>query len=298
MVTVHLMEGQTMSSTRTVLVTGAGRGIGHAVAVRLAQAGWHVYAGVRTAAAADSLRQESGVVVPVRLDVTDADDVGRLASVLPDGLDALVNNVGVAVAGPVESLDRQAVLHQFDVNLAGPLDVTRHVLPHLRRARGRIVFISSINGLVSFPFTGMYNASKFAVEAVADCLRVELAPFGVQVALVEPGVVDTDPWHTMDQQIDEIEAALPADLRDLYGGHLAGERRLVERIRRGAVPPDDVARTVQRVLVSRRPRPRSTVGRDARTMRAMRTVLPARALDAVWLRGLGLSRARATAPAG
>ena len=207
---------------------------------------------------------------------------------LPERLDALVNNVGIAVPGPVETLDRAAMRRQLDVNLVGPLTVTSQVLPRLRRAQGRVVFVSSVNGLVSFPFTGLYNASKFAVEAVADCLRVELGPFGVQVALVEPGVVDTDPWHEMDAVIDALEARLPPDLRDLYAGHLAGERRLVARIRRGAIAPEVVARAVEQSLTRRRTRPRTLVGRDARSLRLLRALLPARRLDAMWARGLRL----------
>lgn len=277
-----------MSATRTVLVTGAGRGIGRAIATRLAHDGWHVHAGVRTPEAAASLRAASAAITPLILDVTVPEHVAALAEVLPERLDALVNNVGIAVPGPVESLSRHDMHHQFDVNVVGPLAVTREVLPRLRRARGRIVFISSLNGLVSFPFTGLYNASKFALEAVADCLRVELGPFGVQVALVEPGVVDTDPWHQMDELIDTLEENLPADLRALYAAHLDGERALVAKIRRGAVPPDAVARAVEKTLTRRRVRPRTVVGRDARVILAMRAALTDRAMDAVWTRGLGL----------
>lgn len=277
-----------MHGARSVLVTGAGRGIGRATATRLADHGWQVFAGVRDDAAATSLAAGSGAITPVRLDVTVPDHVAALDAVLPDRLDALVNNAGIAVGGPVETLDPHDMHRQLDVNLVGPLAVTRAVLPRLRRARGRIVFISSVNGLVSFPFTGLYNASKFAVEAVADCLRVELGPFGVRVALIEPGVIDTDPWHEMDEYIDAVEAALPPDLRVLYAGHLAGERQLVARIRAGAAPPDTVARAVERALTRRRVRPRTLVGRDARAILAMRTLLPARAMDAVWARALGL----------
>ncbi|PFG42625.1 short-subunit dehydrogenase [Isoptericola jiangsuensis] len=274
-------------STRTVLVTGASRGIGRAISLRLARSGWHVYGGVRDDVAAKELAEASDRVTPVELDVTVPEHVAALDAVLPDRLDALVNNAGVAVAGPVETLSRTDMLHQFDVNLVGPLALTRAVLPRLRRARGRVVFISSINGRVSFPFTGLYNASKYAVEAVADCLRVELRPFGVQVALVEPGVVDTDPWHRMDELLDELEAGLDPALAPLYAPHFAGERQLVGRIRRGAKPPEQVAAAVERQLVRRRTRPRTVVGRDARMILAMKAVLPARGLDAVWARGVG-----------
>jgi len=286
-----------MSTTPTpsVLVTGAGRGIGRAIAVHLAGSGWDVHAGVRTDVAATSLAAESDAITPVRLDVTDPEQVAALDTVLPDRLDALVNNVGIAVAGPVETLTRDDMVRQFDANLFGPLAVTRRVLPRLRRTRGRIVFISSVNGRVSFPFTGLYNASKFAVEAVADCLRVELGPFGVQVGLVEPGVIDTDPWRQMDGFIDGLEEGLQPEMRALYAGHFTGERQLLARIRAGAAPPATVARAVEHELTRRRMRARTLVGRDARTIVGMRRVLPAHGMDAVWTRGLGLHGARVTA---
>jgi NAD(P)-dependent dehydrogenase (short-subunit alcohol dehydrogenase family) len=273
---------------RSVLVTGAARGIGRAIAVRLASAGWEVYGGVRTDVAGKELAAESDRIRPVVLDVTDDRHVAALDDALPARLDGLVNNAGIALAGPVETLDRAAMLHQLDVNLVGPLAVTRAVLPRLRETRGRIVFISSANGRVSFPFTGLYNASKYAVEAVADCLRVELRPWGVQVVLVEPGVIDTDPWHQMSGLIDEVEVGMTPEHRALYAPHLAGERQLTAKLAAGAAPPDTVARAVERALTRRRPRPRVVVGRDARMLMLMKAVLPARVLDAVWVRGLGL----------
>jgi NAD(P)-dependent dehydrogenase (short-subunit alcohol dehydrogenase family) len=275
-------------STRTVLVTGASRGIGRAVAVRLARSGWRVYGGVRTDAAADELAAESELITPVELDVTVPDHLSALDRELPEQLDALVNNAGIAVAGPIETLSRADMHHQFDVNLIGPLALTRTVLPRLRRSRGRLVFISSVNGRVSFPFTGIYNASKYATEAVADCLRVELHPFGVQVALIEPGVVDTDPWHQMDQLLDDLQARLDTEHRTLYAPHFAGERRLIQKIRRNAKPPERVAAAVEHQLTRRRMRPRVLVGADARMILGMKTLLPTRGLDDVWRQGLGI----------
>lgn len=275
-------------SPRTVLVTGAGRGIGRAIAVRLARSDWRVYGGVRSDVAAKELAAESGRITPVELDVTDPGHLAKLDRTLPERLDALVNNAGIAVAGPLETLSRAAMHRQLDVNLVGPLALTGAVLPRLRRARGRVVFISSINGRVSFPFTGIYNASKYAIEAAADCLRVELRPFGVQVGLVEPGVIDTDPWHQMDQLIDEVEAGLEPRHRSLYAPHLAGERRLTARIGQNAKPPERVAAVVERELTRRRMRPRTLVGADARSILAMKALLPAGGLDAVWARGIGV----------
>ncbi|MGY1723335.1 SDR family oxidoreductase [Blastococcus sp. SYSU DS0533] len=281
-------------SARAVLVTGAGRGIGRAITVRLAHSGWRVHAGVRSDVAAKSLAAESDLITPVELDVTVPDHLAALDRVLPERLDALVNNAGVAVAGPLETLSRADMHHQFDVNLIGPLALTRAVLPRLRRARGRVVFISSINGRVSFPFTGIYNASKYATEAVADCLRVELRPFGVQVGLVEPGVIDTDPWHGMEQLIDELEAGLDPGDRELYAPHFAGERRLTAKLRTGAKPPELVAAAVERQLTRRRMRPRTLVGADARSILVMKALLPPRGLDAVWAQGIGIRGRRRT----
>ncbi|WP_109471039.1 SDR family oxidoreductase [Ornithinimicrobium cavernae] len=273
-------------TARVVLVTGAGRGIGRAIAVRLARSGWQVYAGVRSDVAARQLAAESARITPVELDVTIPEHVAALDRVLPERLDALVNNAGIGVGGPLETLSRADMHEQFDVNLIGPLALTRAVLPRLRRSGGRVVFISSINGRVSFPFTGIYNASKYATEAVADCLRVELRPFAVQVALVEPGVIDTDPWHEMDQLLDDLEAGLDPDHRKLYAPHFAGERQLIAKLRRNAKPPERVAAAVERQLTRRRMRARSLVGADARAILAMKALLPTRGLDAMWAQGI------------
>lgn len=284
------MSASTDTPRRTVLVTGAGRGIGRAIAVRLAGSGWRVYGGVRTDVAAKDLAAESPLITPVELDITVGAHVAALDRELPDRLDALVHNAAVAVAGPLETLSRADLLRQLDVNVVSPLGLTRAVLPRLRAARGRVVFISSVNGRVSFPFTGAYNASKFATEAVADCLRVELRPFDVQVALVEPGVHDTDPWREMDNLIDGLEAGLEPEHRALYAQHFAGERELVGKLRTRAKPAERVAVAVERQLTRRRMRPRVLVGWDARSVLGMKTLLPARGLDAVWARGLGLRR--------
>ncbi|GAA3239937.1 SDR family oxidoreductase [Pseudonocardia petroleophila] len=275
-------------SARTVLVTGAGRGIGRAIALHLARSGWRVFGGVRTDVAAEELTAESDLITPVELDVTVPGHLVALDRALPERLDALVNNAGAAVAGPIETLSSADMHRQFDVNLIGPLALTRALLPRLREARGRVVFISSINGRVSFPFTGIYNASKYATEAVADCLRVELRPFGVQVGLVEPGVIDTEPWHRMDQLIDELEADLDGPHRALYAPHFAGERRLIGKIRKNAKPPQRVAVAVERQLTRRRMRPRALVGADARFILGMKALLPSRGLDAVWAQGIGV----------
>ena len=121
---------------------------------------------------------------------------------------------------------------------------------------------------------------------MADCLRVELRPFGVQVGLVEPGVIDTDPWHEMDQMIDDLEAGLDPEHQALYRPHFAAERQLIVKIRRNAKPPELVAAAVERQLTRRRVRPRTLVGADARTILGMKALLPDRSLDAIWSQGI------------
>ncbi|MFD2091508.1 SDR family oxidoreductase [Blastococcus deserti] len=278
------------SDPRCALVTGAGRGIGRSIAEGLAAAGYRVYAGVRSEAAATQLAAASARIVPVELDVTRADHVAALDAVLPARLDALVNNAGIAVPGPVEAVGSEAVRHQFEVNLFGPLDLTRAMLPRLRGARGRIVFISSVNGRVSFPGSGIYNASKFALEGLADCLRVELRPWGIKVLLVEPGVTDTDPWRHMMAVLDETAADLSPEHRQLYRAHLAGQRAMCQQLQQRTAPAAGVAEAVRRGLTRRRPGARRLVGTDAHALVVLKAMLPTRALDALWARGLGLDQ--------
>src|SRR3712207_5359552 len=154
----------------TVLVTGASRGIGRAITTRMAASGWDVLAGVRDDAAATELRRTAGArVAPLTLDITNATHVAALAD---REVDAVVNNAGIVLAGPVEALDLDDLRRQLDVNVVAQVAVTQAVLPALRARGGRIVFISSVSGRVSTPFSGAYNASKFALEGIADALRM------------------------------------------------------------------------------------------------------------------------------
>jgi NAD(P)-dependent dehydrogenase (short-subunit alcohol dehydrogenase family) len=282
----------------SVLITGASRGIGRAAALRLAAAGWDVFAGVRDADAGKELAAESPRITPVDLDVTVPEHLSKLDELLPAQLDAVVNNAGIAVAGPVETVTLDDLRRQFEVNVVGQVAVTQALLPRLRKSRGRVVFVSSLNGRVSIPMSAAYNASKFAIEALADALRVELRPWGIRVILVEPGCIDTDPWRRMMDVLDELTAGMRPEHRDLYAAHLAGQRKILTRLQRQTKPAALVASAIERVLTSRRPRSRRLVGSDARALVAMRAALPTRALDAIWARGMGVEdrrhRGRAT----
>jgi NAD(P)-dependent dehydrogenase (short-subunit alcohol dehydrogenase family) len=266
----------------SVLISGASRGIGRATTLRLARAGWTVYATVRKAADGEELVAEAGHQVhPLQLDVTDDAQIAALGEALPERLDALVNNAGIVVSGPLESLSADELREQFEVNVVGAVALTNAVLPRLRIAQGRIVFVSSLSGLVSTPMTGAYNASKFAIEAIADAWRLELRPWGVKVALVEPAMTDTDLWRNAPETLEAEVAAMSDEHRELYGEHLAGMRRAVPKIQKMAKPVDTVTATIERALTATRPKARYPVGVDVKVQAALSGVTPSRVMDAV-----------------
>jgi len=281
---------------RSVVITGCSSGIGRATALRLARAGHRVFAGVRREADADALRGE-GVpgLEPVLLDVTDAAQVGAAAKTVEaalegNGLDGLVNNAGITTGGPLEHVDPGLVRRVLEVNAVGALAVTQAFLPLLRRARGRVVLLSSIGGRVALPVVWPYNASKFALEALGDALRGELAPFGVEVALVEPGAIQTAIFDKGRALADEILAAMPDEGRRRYEPMLQAVIEGFTRMEAGAGPPEKVSRAIERALLDRRPRTRTLVGADARGQAVLAALLPDRARDALLARFLGLPR--------
>lgn len=272
----------------SVLVTGAGRGIGEAIALRLARAGWTVFAGVRDDPTGEDPRPEDGDIRRVLLDITNEAHVATLADHLPDRLDALVNNAGIGVLGPVETVNIPDFRRQFEVNLFGQVAVTQAVLPQIRAGCGRIVFISSTGGRAPVPMEGAYCASKSAVEALADVLRVELRPWHVDVSVVEPGPTDTGPWRQIQPMLQSMEQGMSTSHRELYAQHISGMLKLVSALQSRTVPPDVVARVVQQALTARRPRPRYAAGAQARAMVSINAVLPTRLNDAIGARLLGL----------
>ena len=279
------------SVRRSVLVTGASRGIGRVTALRLAAAGWDVHAGVRRTADGEDLRAASPRITPVVLDVADADQVAALPAHVPD-LDALVNNAGIAVFGPLEGVPIDDLRHQLEVNVVGQIAVTQALLPMLRASRGRIVFTSSLSGRVVTPLSGAYNASKFALEAAADALRMELRPWRIRVSLVEPAQVATDLWHDAEDAVDAAERAMPPGAQELYRDHVAGFRRTIPLSQKLAVPPDNVARTIEKALTARRPRARYVVGLGPRAQLVMSSATPTSVRDAVLRKVTGVPSRR------
>jgi NAD(P)-dependent dehydrogenase (short-subunit alcohol dehydrogenase family) len=274
----------------SVLVTGASRGIGRAVALRLAELGWEVYAGIRRPEDADALTAAGSRVSPLALDVTDEQHIAALDDGLPRQLDAVINNAGIVVDGPVEALPPSELRRQLEVNVVAQIAVTQAVLPRLRRSRGRVLFVSSVSGRTVTPWLGAYSASKFALEALADALRIELRPWGVKVILIEPGNTDTDLWRSADRQLESTAAGLDDEHRSLYAGHIEGMRRLTPVLQRTAVPVERVVRAVERALTDRRPRARYPVGVQTKAQVALSAATPTSINDAVMARLAGIKR--------
>jgi NAD(P)-dependent dehydrogenase (short-subunit alcohol dehydrogenase family) len=278
---------------RSVLVTGSSTGIGRATALRLDRAGWRVFAGVRKAEDAESLRVAgSDRLTPVMLDVTDADAISAAATLLGDelgaaGLDGLVNNAGVAIPSPLETMPIEAFRRQIEVNLTGQVAVTQAMLPLIRRARGSIVFVSSIGGRIAFPLTGAYHAAKFGVEAVGDVFRQELRRWGISVSVVEPGSIDTPIWDSGERAADQIGGDLQAR-EELYGKAIAGYRKVTKNLAERGIQPDKVAEVVEHALSAPCPRTRYLVGLDAKTQARIKPVVPTRVWDRIVARIMNL----------
>lgn len=214
-------------------------------------------------------------------DVTDPAAIAAAAARV-EALDGLVENAGIAIASPLEFLPPDELTRQLDVNVVGQLRVLQAFLPALRARLGRVVIVGSIAGRSALPFLGAYAMSKFALEAMADSLRVELQPWGMQVAIVEPGTIATAIW-TKPQQTAE---SLPPRAGELYGTRLAQFRRLAAARSAGhAVPAEAVAQAIDHALTSAKPRARYLVGPDAKK-RALVQRLPDRARDRVLTRFL------------
>lgn len=282
---------------KTVLITGASTGIGEACALRLDRAGYRVFAGVRRREDAERLRAEaSPQLSPIFIDVTDAQsienarvDVWRLLD--GGGLDALVNNAGVAIAGPLELLPIDAIRTQLEVNVVGQLAVTQAFLPLIRKATGRVVFMGSIGGRMATPFLGPYCASKFALEALVDSLRVELAPWRIEVAIIEPGTIATPIWSKSDSEAEALEARFNSASGADYTAATSAMREAAAAAGRRGEPASLVADAVLHAVSSPSPKTRYLVGRDARIRALLVRFVPDRLRDRLIARALKLPAA-------
>lgn len=283
-----------MPEPPAALVTGASTGIGRACALYLDRKGWKVFAGVRRAEDGERLRaRATAPLEAVILDVTSEESIIAAAAAIEAsrgdaGLQGLVNNAGIAVASPIEFVAAEDLRHQLEVNVTGQVAVTRALTPALRTGQGRIANMSSISGRMALPLLGPYAASKFALEAISDALRVELAPQGIRVAVIEPGAVRTPIWDKGIARADEVRATLPPEAFEQYGEAIERLEAAARHAAKSGVPPGRVAKAVYHALSSRWPKARYLVGRDARIGALAARFLPDRALDMAKSVRLGL----------
>jgi NAD(P)-dependent dehydrogenase (short-subunit alcohol dehydrogenase family) len=270
--------------TEIMVVTGASTGIGTATARELAARGYHVLAGVRREHDADTIRAEG--IEPVILDITRPEHIAALVDRLtadPHGrpLRALVNNAGISVNAPAEALPLDEWRRLFEVNLFGHVAITQALLPFLHRSHGRIVNISSVGGKVALPTYGAYAGAKFALEAVSDSLRRELAPHGVQVVVVEPGAVKTEMADRGAATATGLAERMSPEHQRRYGGLVQAVVAHSLAFTRKGLPAAKAGVIVADAATARRPRTRYAVGRDAALLTRLARVLPDRVLDRV-----------------
>jgi NAD(P)-dependent dehydrogenase (short-subunit alcohol dehydrogenase family) len=270
-----------MSKQMTVLVTGASSGIGRATAIELAGRGHTVLAAARREKELAELALQHDSITAVTIDVTDAGSVRAAAARVEEltngyGVDVLVNSAGYALDGPVEALSGEAVEHQFATNVFGLLSITRAFLPAMRaRGSGRVINVSSVVGRVAFPGVGVYSATKHALEALSDALRMELAPFGVSVVLIEPGFVHTDIGDASQRQSADFDVT-----GDGYEQLIAKTREfLAKQVAENGIAPEKVAALIADAAEAAKPRPRYVLPASSRVMVSVMTRLPDRLAD-------------------
>ncbi|MFF4346995.1 SDR family NAD(P)-dependent oxidoreductase [Streptomyces sp. NPDC001530] len=283
-----------LTPPRTVLITGATGGVGGALARRLSADGWIVYAAHRTPADAEALRDAG--LTPVLLDLTDEESIAAAADVVGSRLDALVNSAGIMGQGPVELVPAEAWRRQFEINVTGQAAVIRAFLPAVRAAGGRIVNLGAVSARVTPPFFGPIAASKAALSALTQALRMELRHQGVQVSLVEPGAMDTAIFTTADKASADTGWAGSAETQHRYAAALDAVQAAAARQPLGPVAP--AVNAVVRALTARRPDNLYTTGRDGRALALLR-FLPGGLRDRLLLRAMGVTAAvfRTRAPA-
>ena len=270
-----------------VVITGASTGIGAACALDCAGRGMTVFAGVRDPRAGEALAAKGGsLLIPITLDVTDERSITQSVEVVQrvigeGGLGGLVNNAGIVIGSPLEVIPLPQLRKQLEVNVIGQIAVTQAFLPLLRRGRGRIVNMGSIAGRATIPLLGPYSASKFALEALTDALRMELQPWGIQVSIIEPGAIATPIWEKSAKEAEDLEAVVSKEAKALYGEAVTQIREAIAQAAQRAIPPEAVVRAVHHALTASSPHTRYLVGSDAKLRAWMVKWLPDRVQDRV-----------------
>ncbi|MTB73254.1 SDR family NAD(P)-dependent oxidoreductase [Arsenicicoccus sp. MKL-02] len=268
------------------LVTGASSGIGEAIARRLQTLGHTVYGAARRIDRLEALAADG--IEPIAMDVTDEASLqAGVETILSRSgrFDVLVNNAGYGSYGAIEDVDPAEARRQFDVNVFGAMRLTQLVLPHMREQRsGTIVNISSMGGRIHSPMAGWYHGTKFAMEALSDALRMEVAQFGIDVVVIQPGGIATEWADIAADHLDETSGSGP------YARLSAAMSATLRKSHDRDSSPDVVAKAVARAVSTDRPRTRYAIGLGAKPLITARRVLPDRAFDALVSRAMGLPR--------
>ena len=268
-----------------VVITGASTGIGAACARFLADRGFQVFAGVRDRQAGEALTTgRTARLTPIHLDVTEEWSIQEAAELITRrvgdvGLAGLVNNAGISIGSPLEVIPIDLLRRQFEVNVFGQIAVTQAFLPLLRKGHGRIVNMGSIAGRATIPLMGPYSASKFALEALTDALRLELQPWGIPVSVIEPGAIATPIWEKSINAAKDLEALADVTAASCYRETMIGVKEAVMKAAARAIPPDAVVQAVVHALTASQPRTRYLVGIDAKIRAWMVKWLPDRLND-------------------
>lgn len=278
---------------KSVLISGASTGIGKALSLELDQQGYQVFAGVRNPNDATALHsQASSRLTPIILDVTLPETISTTCTEVNaqtgGELFCLVNNAGISIGGALEFLPIQDFRQQMEVNLVGQLALTQACLPMLRKATGRVIFVSSVSGRLSTPFNGPYAASKAALVAMADALRMELAPWGVMITVLIVGSVQTPIWEKAAHTAGGIVRRLPADAWKLYGKYQKRAGAFYLQTGRSGLRVEKVVKIIQHTLDVNRPKEYVLVGSDAVIFELMAKLLPVRLRDWLVRRQMGL----------
>jgi NAD(P)-dependent dehydrogenase (short-subunit alcohol dehydrogenase family) len=283
---------------KVVLITGASSGIGRAVALEVAAKGASVVLAARRhdllQAVANEVSKRGGTPLVVPTDMAVTSQVEALAAKALEHfgrVDILVNNAGYGQMGPIESVGEAAVRQQFDVNVFGLLTLTRQLIPQMRSCRqGRIVNLSSVAGKVAFPFMGIYNASKHAVEAISDAMRMELAPFGIRTIVIEPGPVETEFFQVAERQAasdinteDNPYGAILQEVGENFNGSSNGFAWSAER----------TAKTIVRAIEADSPSDRYTAFQGGKLALGLMTALPTAVADRIYSKWFGLDQLKA-----
>ena len=287
-----------MSHTNTaspaVVITGASTGIGHACALEMDRRGFRVFAGVRSEDAVRELTSKaSSRLTPVMLDITETNAIAAAAKMVGDavgdaGIAGLVNNAGIVVPGPLEAVPIEALRRQFEVNVIGHVAVTQAFLPLLRKARGRVVNISSISGGLAAPWVGAYAASKFAMEAINDVFRQELRRWGIHVASVAPGVIDTPIWNKWMAADEQLGNQISPEVLSLYDAELAATRAFAAYCIHSVSSVERVVRAVVHALTAKRPKTHYFLGWEVWGCFKCLKMLPDRVHDWIVRKAIGL----------